>query len=149
MKPATSCEQFEQVFSKNKLPDDMPTFTWHDLAGDAESAKLVDLMGASELFKSKGAIRRLIQQGGVKADGTKQSDLNAEFTARQASRSSRQASGSFSKWSANCAQMRFTLLPTQTKLLSYQHSNHTRPKHNHGTRNRHSSTPFHPQDQDR
>ena len=72
-------QQFEQVFSRNKLPDDMPTFSWHDLAGDAESAKLVDLMGASELFESKGAIRRLIQQGGVKADGTKQSDPNAEF----------------------------------------------------------------------
>lgn len=73
-------QQFEQVFSKNKLPDDMPTFTWYDLAVDAESAKLVDLMGASELFESKGAIRRLIQQGGVKADGEKQTDPNAEFS---------------------------------------------------------------------
>lgn len=72
-------QQFEQVFSKNKLPDDMPTFTWSDLAGDAASAKLVDLMGASELFESKGAIRRLIQQGGVKVDGAKQTDPNAEF----------------------------------------------------------------------
>ena len=36
-------------------------------------------MGASELFKSKGDVRRLIQQGGVKVDGEKQSDLNAEF----------------------------------------------------------------------
>ena len=58
----------------------MPTFSWSDLAGDEESAKLVDLMGASELFKSKGDIRRLIQQGGVKVDGEKQSDLNAEFS---------------------------------------------------------------------
>lgn len=73
-------QQFEQVFSKNKLPDDMPTFTWYDLAVDAQSAKLVDLMGASELFESKGAIRRLIQQGGVKADGEKQTDPNAEFS---------------------------------------------------------------------
>lgn len=72
-------QQFEQVFSKNKLPDDMPTFTWYDVAGDAESAKLVDLMGGSELFESKGAIRRLIQQGGVKADGAKQTDPNTEF----------------------------------------------------------------------
>ncbi|MGB0257317.1 MAG: tyrosine--tRNA ligase [Coraliomargarita sp.] len=76
-------EQFEQVFSKNKIPSDMPTFSWNDLAGDEESAKLVDLMGASELFKSKGDIRRLIQQGGVKVDGEKQSDLNAEFSRPQ------------------------------------------------------------------
>lgn len=69
-------EQFEQVFSKNKLPDDMPVFTWNDLLGDAESAPLVEVMAQSDLFESKGAIRRLIQQGGVKIDGEKQSDPN-------------------------------------------------------------------------
>ncbi|MEM8868204.1 MAG: tyrosine--tRNA ligase [Verrucomicrobiota bacterium] len=70
-------EQFEQVFSKNKLPDDMPTFAWSDLAGDANESSLVDLMGKSGLFESKGAVRRLISQGGVKIDGEKQSDPNA------------------------------------------------------------------------
>ena len=33
-------EQFEQVFSKNKVHDDMPSFTWNDLVGDAVSAPL-------------------------------------------------------------------------------------------------------------
>lgn len=74
-------EQFEQVFSKNKLPDDMPTFTWSDLLDDAESAPIVDLMAETELFESKGAIRRLIQQGGVKVDGEKRGDP-AEVVAR-------------------------------------------------------------------
>jgi len=69
-------EQFEQVFSQNKLPDDMPTFTWSDLLGDAEDAPLVEVMAQSDLFESKGAIRRLIRQGGVKVDGEKQSDPN-------------------------------------------------------------------------
>ncbi|MGC6425027.1 MAG: tyrosine--tRNA ligase [Lentimonas sp.] len=73
-------EQFEQVFSKNKLPDDMPTFTWSDLLGDAKSAPLFEVMAQSDLFESKGAIRRLIQQGAVKVDGKKQSDPNAEIT---------------------------------------------------------------------
>ncbi len=73
-------QQFEQVFSKNKLPDDMPTFGWADLIPDGESSTLVDIMGASELFESKGAIRRLIQQGGVKLNGEKQSDLSLEIT---------------------------------------------------------------------
>ena len=67
-------EQFEQVFSKNKLPDDMPTFTWNDLIGDAPNAPLFEVMAQSELFESKGAIRRLVQQGGVKIDGEKQDD---------------------------------------------------------------------------
>ena len=73
-------EQFEQVFSKNKLPDDMPTFTWSDLLGDAASAPLFEVMAQSELFESKGAIRRLVQQGGVKIDGEKQDDPNREIS---------------------------------------------------------------------
>ena len=73
-------KQFEQVFSKNKLPDDMPTFTWSELANDSESIGLIDLMSGSELFESKSAIRRLIQQGGVKVDGDKQTDINYKVT---------------------------------------------------------------------
>lgn len=73
-------EQFEQVFSKNKLPDDMPTFNWNDLIGDAPNAPLFEVMAQSELFESKGAIRRLVQQGGVKIDGEKQDDPNRQIT---------------------------------------------------------------------
>ncbi len=73
-------EQFEQVFSKNKIPDDMPSFTWSDLIGSESSAPLFEVMAQSELFESKGAIRRLVQQGGVKIDGEKQTDPNREIT---------------------------------------------------------------------
>ena len=73
-------QQFEQVFSKNKLPDDMPVFTWFDLLGDAATAPLFEVMAQTELFESKGAIRRLVQQGGVKIDGDKQTDPNKEMT---------------------------------------------------------------------
>jgi len=73
-------EQFEQVFSKNKLPDDIPTFTWSDLLGDADAAPLFDVMAQSELFESKGAVRRLVQQGGVRINGEKQSDPTREIT---------------------------------------------------------------------
>lgn len=76
-------EQFEQVFSKNKLPDDMPSFTWSDLVGDAASAPLFEIMAQSELFESKGAIRRLVHQGGVKIDGEKQTDPSRELTPPQ------------------------------------------------------------------
>lgn len=70
-------QQFEQVFSKNKVPDDMPVFSWDALSGDTgDHAKHVDLMAATNLFESKGAIRRLIQQGAVKIDGEKQGDPN-------------------------------------------------------------------------
>ena len=66
--------QFEQVFSKNKMPDDMPTFTWGDLFGDVATVPLFEVMAQSELFESKSAIRRLVQQGAVKINGEKQDD---------------------------------------------------------------------------
>ena len=73
-------EQFEQVFSNNKLPADMPTFTWTDLIGDEPNAPLFEVMAQSKLFESKGAIRRLVQQGGVKIDGEKQDDPSRQIT---------------------------------------------------------------------
>lgn len=73
-------QQFEQVFSKNKVPDDMPTFVWSDLLGAEDEAPLFEVMSQSDLFESKGAIRRLVQQGGVKINGDKQSDPNTVIT---------------------------------------------------------------------
>ncbi|MFP4165954.1 MAG: tyrosine--tRNA ligase [Opitutales bacterium] len=69
-------EQFEQVFSRRELPDEMPVFTWSELVGADDQAHLVDLMANTELFESKGSIRRLLQQGGVKLDGNKETDPN-------------------------------------------------------------------------
>ena len=73
-------DQFEQVFSRNSLPDDMPSFTWNSLLGKQDSVPLCEIMAKSGLFESKGAARRLIQQGGVKVDGEKQDDPNRIFT---------------------------------------------------------------------
>ena len=73
-------EQFEQVFSRNELPDDMPSFTWNDLMGDREAAPLFEVLAQTELFESKGAVRRLAQQGGVKVDGRKWTDAGASLS---------------------------------------------------------------------
>lgn len=70
-------EQFEKVFSKNELPDDMHEIDWKSLpdAGeDAQAVSLVEAMAASELFPSKKEIRRLIEQGAVKVDNEVVSD---------------------------------------------------------------------------
>jgi tyrosyl-tRNA synthetase len=58
----------------------MPTFTWSDLLGTADSAALFEVMAQSELFESKGAIRRLVQQGAVKINSVKQDDPNQEIS---------------------------------------------------------------------
>lgn len=63
-------EQFEAVFAKKENPDDMTEIVWADQPGEDSEKSLVDLLGATEQFGSKGEIRRLIKQGAVKVDGT-------------------------------------------------------------------------------
>ena len=61
-------QQFEAVFSKNKLPDEMPEFAWTSLTSNT-SETLVNLLGATGKFQSKKEIGRLIKQGAIKIDG--------------------------------------------------------------------------------
>jgi tyrosyl-tRNA synthetase len=65
--------QFEKVFSSNDIPDDMPSFGIRQLVG-ADSAQLIDILVATNLFQSKKEIRRLFDQGAVKVNGQKVSD---------------------------------------------------------------------------
>ncbi|MGF1449303.1 MAG: tyrosine--tRNA ligase [Opitutales bacterium] len=59
--------QFEQVFSKGKLPDEMPAFAWDDLSAEGE-ASVVDLAAKTGLFPSKKEIKRLLEQGALKVN---------------------------------------------------------------------------------
>jgi len=54
---------FEQVHQAREFPADMPTFTVK------EPTNIIDLLIATELCKSKGEARRMVQQGGIKLDG--------------------------------------------------------------------------------
>ena len=71
--------RFEQVHQKRDLPEDMPSFSL------AEPMKLLDLMLASGLASSKSEGRRLVQQGGVRLDGERIEDVNAEVKTAGAS----------------------------------------------------------------
>ena len=64
---------FEKVFSKNELPDDMPEFAWSAVA-EGDEAPLINIMAATSLFPSKKEIRRLIEQGAVKVNSERVSD---------------------------------------------------------------------------
>lgn len=57
---------FKKVFQERELPGEMPT---HRPA--ASEMNIVDLLVVTDLAKSKGEARRLVQQGGVKLDGEK------------------------------------------------------------------------------
>jgi tyrosyl-tRNA synthetase len=68
-------DQFEKVFSKGQVRDDMPAFAWDALAGVAAAdAPVVDLLAATGLFPSKKEIIRLIEGGAVKVGDDKVAD---------------------------------------------------------------------------
>lgn len=64
--------QFETVFSRNELPDDMPSFQWEHFG--ASEVRLLDILAATQLFSSKKEIRRLIEQGAVKINDSREAD---------------------------------------------------------------------------
>jgi tyrosyl-tRNA synthetase len=71
-------QEFEQVFSKNSLPDEIPLV---EVAWDGEKmrlAKIIALVGAA---KSNSEARRLIQQGAVEVNEKPVKDIDAELSA--------------------------------------------------------------------
>jgi tyrosyl-tRNA synthetase len=73
-KVAASEAHFKSIFQKGGLPEDMETFT---VSGEP---LLVDFLAGKGLVKSKSEARRLIEQGGVKADGRTVEDVNARLS---------------------------------------------------------------------
>ncbi len=70
-------EEFENIFKKGGLPDNLKPETLY-LEGD--KASLVSLLDRGlGMTESKSEFRRLIRQGAVKVDGERLSDINAEL----------------------------------------------------------------------
>jgi tyrosyl-tRNA synthetase len=68
---AAEREQFEKVFSRKEVRDDMPEFSL-----TTGGAKLVEALTGTALFPSKTEIRRLLEQGAVRVNGERVSDPN-------------------------------------------------------------------------
>ena len=71
----TARAEFEQVFSRGALPEDIP-----DIEVRIEGGRqlLSKVLVAAGLAASNGEARRLIEQGGVKVDGEVERDVRAE-----------------------------------------------------------------------
>ncbi|MDP8217642.1 MAG: tyrosine--tRNA ligase [Candidatus Theseobacter exili] len=69
-------QEFERVFSKKKLPSEIPEVTISNKDGDR--IWLVNLVRRCDLNVSNSEIRRLIKQGAVNWNGDKCSDENSE-----------------------------------------------------------------------
>jgi tyrosyl-tRNA synthetase len=71
--------EFEKIFSKKDLPDDIPVI---EIAWEGEAMKLVRII-ASAMSVSNSEARRLIQQGGVEVDQKPVKDVDAAYSAAE------------------------------------------------------------------
>ena len=71
---AAARAEFERVFSRGKLPQDIPEL---DVAASDDEILLSAVLVDTGLASSNSEARRLIQQGGVKVDGQPASDTRA------------------------------------------------------------------------
>ncbi len=71
----TAREEFDKIFVKKEIPDEMPEFECN-----SQNPALVDILLDSKIEESKGKARRLIEQGGVSIDNVKVSDINFIFS---------------------------------------------------------------------
>jgi len=79
-------EEFERVFSRKQLPDEIPKVSAEDLKGwgiESEKIYLVLLMSRAKLAKSNSEARKLIEAGAVSLDGEKVTDSDYEFSLKK------------------------------------------------------------------
>jgi tyrosyl-tRNA synthetase len=72
-------EEFENIFKKKGLPDDVPVFKLEN----GEDIWIPGIMKEAGLAGSTGEGIRLIKQGGVSVDGEKLSDPNKKIPAKE------------------------------------------------------------------
>lgn len=66
-------EEFNQIFKKKEIPDDVPTFQLSDVP-----MRLIDVLTESKVCASGGEARRMLKQNAVSLDGEKVQDMNYE-----------------------------------------------------------------------
>ncbi len=71
-----ACIEFEKVFSKKDMPDEIPAV---EVAWEGERMKLAKIIALAGAAKSNSEARRLIQQNAVEVDQQPVKDVDAEF----------------------------------------------------------------------
>ncbi|MGD8244187.1 MAG: tyrosine--tRNA ligase [Anaerolineae bacterium] len=64
---------FQRVHQKGQLPEDMPSYAL------SEPENVVDIIAAADLARSKSQARRLVQQGAVRTDGERITDIETDI----------------------------------------------------------------------
>jgi tyrosyl-tRNA synthetase len=77
-------EEFDRMFVAGGVPDDIPEpAVLVKGQSDPDAVWVVALLKAAGLAKSSGEARRLIQQGGIRVDGTPVADVNSVVSVRE------------------------------------------------------------------
>jgi tyrosyl-tRNA synthetase len=71
---------FEQRFQRRQLPDEVPEYSWCGASGG--KVRLVELLTAAGMASSMSDARRKIQQGGVRVDGQRVTDIHCALPCR-------------------------------------------------------------------
>jgi len=74
-------DAFERRFQRKELPPEVPEI---ELQSESTSMTVVDLLVAAQLASSRSEARRLIEQGGVRIDGSRATDPSAIIAAGNA-----------------------------------------------------------------
>ncbi len=69
-------EEFERVFAKKGLPEDMPEMV---IVTQDPKLKITRILTDTRMARSNAEAKRLVQQGGVRWDGERVTDINAEI----------------------------------------------------------------------
>jgi tyrosyl-tRNA synthetase len=75
----SAAEDFAQRFQRRELPSELETFAWE---GQEEAVWICQLIKTVEFSKSTSEARRLVQQGGVRLDGTAVTDQDFHVPAQ-------------------------------------------------------------------
>ena len=73
-------ENFNKLFREKSVPDEIESYSINKNDLNGNSIKLVQLMTDSKLCSSNSESRRMIEQGGVKFDNKKVTDINMEIS---------------------------------------------------------------------
>lgn len=79
-------EEFERIFSKKQLPDEIPEVTKSELENmeiDSDKIYLVHLITKNKMAKSNSEARKLIKGGGVSLNSEKITDIDYEFCLKE------------------------------------------------------------------
>ncbi len=82
----TAREEFERVFSRKQLPDEIPEVTAEKIEEwglNPQKVYLVHLIAKANLARSNSEARKLIQAGAVLMDGEKVTDADYEFEMKE------------------------------------------------------------------